>query len=55
MRPTAPPQAVDLDQTSGAYTPPVLEVYTDMSDLLALDPPMPGLADIPWRGPDTES
>jgi hypothetical protein len=30
-----------------AYSPPVLNVYTDMADLLALDPPMPMLADIP--------
>ncbi len=43
---------VDLDLDGAAYRPPTLEVYTDMSDLLALDPPMPGLADIPWRGPD---
>jgi hypothetical protein len=46
------PAAVDVDLDGAAYGPPTLEVYTDMSDLLALDPPMPGLADIPWRGPD---
>ena len=34
-----------------AYEPPVLEKYSDMSDLLALDPPMPGLTDIPWQPP----
>ena len=33
-----------------AYTPPVLNAYRDMGDLLALDPPMPGLEDIPWKG-----
>ena len=44
---------VDLGGNGAGYSPPVLEVYTDMSDLLALDPPMPGLADIPWRDPDT--
>jgi hypothetical protein len=32
------------------YAPPVLNVYSDMGDLLALDPPMPGLDDIPWGG-----
>ena len=47
-----PPTAVDVDLNGATYAPPALEVYTDMSDLLALDPPMPGLADIPWRGPD---
>jgi Coenzyme PQQ synthesis protein D (PqqD) len=46
------PEAVELDAAGTAYAPPELEVYTDMSDLLALDPPMPGLADIPWRDPD---
>jgi hypothetical protein len=30
------------------YTAPVLETYSDMADLLALDPPMPGLGTIPW-------
>jgi hypothetical protein len=49
----ADPATVEIDVDGAAYTPPVLEVYTDMSDLLALDPPMPGLADIPWRDPDT--
>lgn len=29
------------------YRPPALDVYTDMSDLLALDPPMPGLPEFP--------
>jgi hypothetical protein len=27
------------------YIPPVLNKYSDMADLLALDPPMPGLGD----------
>ncbi len=30
------------------YTAPALETYSDMADLLALDPPMPGLGTIPW-------
>ena len=33
-----------------AYAPPTLSVYRDMGDLLALDPPMPGLDEIPWDG-----
>jgi hypothetical protein len=32
-----------------SYSTPELEKYSDMSDLLALDPPMPRLADIPWQ------
>lgn len=51
--PEGEPTAVDLDGSGAPYGPPALEVYTDMADLLALDPPMPGLADIPWRDPDT--
>jgi coenzyme PQQ synthesis protein D (PqqD) len=31
------------------YKSPQLQVYTDMEDLLALDPPTPGFADIPWK------
>ncbi len=54
-RPDGPPAEVDLEGAGSAYAAPLLEVYTDMSDLLALDPPMPGLADIPWRDPDTGS
>lgn len=33
------------------YAAPVLETYSDMADLLALDPPMPGLGKIPWSDP----
>ena len=32
-----------------SYEPPRLEIYRDMGDLLALDPPMPGLRDIPLQ------
>lgn len=31
------------------YVPPTLNVYTDMGDLLALDPPVPGFEDISWE------
>ena len=31
------------------YEAPALHKYRDMADLLALDPPMPGQADIPWQ------
>jgi Coenzyme PQQ synthesis protein D (PqqD) len=35
----------------GNYIAPTLERYSDMGDLLALDPPMPGLAEVPWQSP----
>jgi hypothetical protein len=34
-----------------AYERPELQSYSDMGDLLALDPPLPGLEDVPWQGP----
>ena len=33
------------------YDPPRLEIYRDIGHLLALDPPMPGLGDVPWNAP----
>lgn len=30
------------------YSAPVLERYDDLGALLALDPPLPGLQDVPW-------
>jgi hypothetical protein len=38
-----------------AYEAPLLNTYRDMGDLLALDPPTPGLQDIAWKDPDDES
>ncbi|MCG3181233.1 MAG: hypothetical protein BIFFINMI_03608 [Phycisphaerae bacterium] len=37
------------------YSPPTLNVYRDMQDLLALDPPMPGLGDVDWDAQDNSS
>lgn len=34
----------------GVYESPTLQVYRDMGDLLALDPPQPGLENTPWKG-----
>jgi hypothetical protein len=31
------------------YRAPEVEVFRDMAQLLALDPPMPDVGDIPWR------
>jgi hypothetical protein len=44
-----------LDESPAAedlrYEEPRLNTYGDMSDLLALDPPMPGIIDTPWTDP----
>ena len=37
------------------YHAPVVEVFRDMAQLLALDPPMPDVGDIPWRRADEKS
>jgi hypothetical protein len=37
------------------YEPPRLNIYRDMGDLLALDPPMPSLEEIPWKDSSQES
>jgi hypothetical protein len=52
-----PASGVSADIDAGSpelrpYEPPVLERYADMEDLLALDPPMPGIANLPWQGAD---
>jgi hypothetical protein len=36
------------------YEAPVLNSYRDMGDLLALDPPMPGMAETPWQTSEAE-
>jgi hypothetical protein len=38
---------------SGDYAPPELEKYTDMSEMLALDPPLPGIRGVPWQDPES--
>jgi methylmalonyl-CoA mutase cobalamin-binding subunit len=35
-----------------AYEAPAFEVFRDMEQLLALDPPMPDVGDIPWHQSD---
>jgi hypothetical protein len=37
------------------YRAPEVEVFRDMAQLLALDPPMPDVGDIPWRRADERS
>ena len=38
-----------------AYETPKLEIFRDIGHLVALDPPMPGLQNLPWKGPTDES
>ena len=35
----------------GEYETPELKTYRDMGDLLALDPHLPGMREIPWKAP----
>lgn len=52
------PSSVNGYSSSGdaeTYEKPLLNIYRDMGDLLALDPPTPGLTLTPWEvdsGPD---
>jgi hypothetical protein len=50
LRPSAETQPAPLSFAAGAYAPPTLTSYRDMKDLLALDPPAPGLDSIAWNG-----
>jgi hypothetical protein len=43
--PSSPP--ADVGAADHPYSPPTLNKYDDMADLLALDPPMPGLGTVP--------
>ncbi len=56
IRPTdAPPVEATAPEPIGAatsYEAPTMEVFRDMAQLLALDPPMPDVGDIPWRSED---
>jgi hypothetical protein len=38
-----------VGETGLPYDSPRLEIYRDIGHLLALDPPMPGLRDVPWN------
>ena len=45
-----PPLAAPATPAARApYAAPRLRIYRDMGDLLALDPPAPSLADLPWE------
>ena len=50
--PVGPDEAGELEPTMGrAYAAPVLQAYRDMNELMALDPPVPGLTPISWDEP----
>jgi hypothetical protein len=44
-------RAAGVGETGLPYESPRLEIYRDIGHLLALDPPMPGLRDVPWNAP----
>ena len=48
------PPAAPGPEPQPAYEAPQLHVYRDLSALLALDPPAPGLRDIPWKASATD-
>jgi Coenzyme PQQ synthesis protein D (PqqD) len=50
----APAQPME-HQDRVPYEIPKLNIYRDMGDLLALDPPVPGLGDTPWKEPEEPS
>jgi hypothetical protein len=50
----APSSAVATGERA-PYVPPALQIYRDMGQLLALDPPTPGLMDIDWKDPGDKS
>lgn len=51
----APPEnSVLSNEPKLTYEPPKLEIYRDIGHLVALDPPMPGLKDLPWHEPTDE-
>ena len=48
-------EAITEQEGKLPYELPKLNIYRDMGDLLALDPPVPGLGDTPWKDPDESS
>jgi hypothetical protein len=41
----------DTGPPAAAYEAPALQIYRDIGDLLALDPPAPGFRAAPWKNP----
>lgn len=52
-RTAASENAPVVSDLPASYEPPILEKYSDMADMFALDPPLPGLANVsPQKLPD---
>jgi hypothetical protein len=51
----SPAEATTDHRDKLPYELPKLNIYRDMGDLLALDPPVPGLGDTPWKEPEESS
>ena len=49
-----PPATTALAFPASEYSAPTLTSYRDMRDLLALDPPAPGLDNIAWNSSSTD-
>ena len=48
-------EVIARQEDKSPYELPKLNIYRDMGDLLALDPPVPGLDDTPWKEPEESS
>ena len=48
-------EMIARQEDKSPYELPKLNIYRDMGDLLALDPPVPGLGDTPWKEPEESS
>jgi hypothetical protein len=59
IRPAGAPASISPDAEVAPerqpYRAPAVDVFRDMAQLLALDPPMPDVGDIPWRRADERS
>ena len=47
------PETSEQGTAKSPYTRPSLQTYRDMEDLLALDPPAPGMSQIAWSDCDS--
>jgi hypothetical protein len=55
IEPAPAASAPALPPPPGSYAPPALTAYRDMGDLLALDPPAPGLDQVSWKASATDA
>ena len=50
---SSPSDSVEPNAAKAKYERPTLQTYRDMEDLLALDPPAPGMSQIAWSDRDS--